>query len=305
MRRSISLPARSRRTASGAYRKFRAQRGRRTPARHILILVNRRGTLFEAIIRALKNASIPVAGADRLVLTEHIAVMDLLVLADALLLPQMTCTCTTQEPLFGFDEGIFCACLERGENSLRAALKQKSADNKKFAETSARLDALSLRAHNKSPFEFYAQLLGAKRGRERFLARLGHEASDALDEFLNLALEFERGETPSLQGFVDWMRAAKSEIKRDMEMVRNEVRVMTVHGPRAEARSVLWLTPRRDRKDITHRCFTTGTKRSSAARLGERRKGRRRADDRRASRSAHADATRKSAAALCRDDTRG
>ncbi|MGH6664437.1 MAG: UvrD-helicase domain-containing protein, partial [Pseudolabrys sp.] len=52
----------------------------------VLVLVNRRGALFEAIIRALKNARIPVAGADRLVLMEHIAVMDLLVLADALLL---------------------------------------------------------------------------------------------------------------------------------------------------------------------------------------------------------------------------
>ena len=54
----------------------------------ILVLVRQRGPLFEAIIRALKNEDIDVAGADRLVLTEHIAVMDLLALADALLLPE-------------------------------------------------------------------------------------------------------------------------------------------------------------------------------------------------------------------------
>ena len=48
----------------------------------VLVLVRQRGPLFEAIIRALKNADIPVAGADRLVLTEHIAVMDLMALAD-------------------------------------------------------------------------------------------------------------------------------------------------------------------------------------------------------------------------------
>jgi ATP-dependent helicase/nuclease subunit A len=53
---------------------------------------------------------------------------------------------------------------------------------------------------------------------------------DALDEFLNLALDYERDESPSLQGFVAWLRAAKSEIKRDMEIARDEVRVMTVHG---------------------------------------------------------------------------
>ena len=54
----------------------------------ILVLVRQRGPLFEAIIRALKNENIDVAGADRLVLTDHIAVMDLLALADALLLPE-------------------------------------------------------------------------------------------------------------------------------------------------------------------------------------------------------------------------
>ena len=37
--------------------------------------------------RAQERATSPVAGADRLVLTEHIAVMDLMALADALLLP--------------------------------------------------------------------------------------------------------------------------------------------------------------------------------------------------------------------------
>jgi ATP-dependent helicase/nuclease subunit A len=57
-------------------------------AKDVLILVRRRGALFRSIIRALKNEGIPVAGADRLVLTEHIAVMDLMVLADALLLPE-------------------------------------------------------------------------------------------------------------------------------------------------------------------------------------------------------------------------
>ena len=79
-----------------------------------------------------------------------------------------------------------------------------------------------------------------QRGRAKFLARLGPEANDALDEFLNLALDYERRETPSLQGFVAWLRAAQSEVKRDMEMVRDEVRVMTVHGAKGlEAHTVI------------------------------------------------------------------
>ena len=221
----------------------------------ILVLVNRRGSLFEAIIRALKNANIPVAGADRLVLTEHIAVMDLLALADALLLPQDDLALATilKSPLFGFDEDdIFALAHDRGVKSLRSMLGQKSTGHKKFAEAVERLNDLSQRARKDLPFAFYARLLGAEHGRERFIARLGHETSDALDEFLSLALEYERDEAPSLQGFVDWMRAAKSEIKRDMEMDRDEVRVMTVHGAKGLEAPIVFLADTTTRPEGHH-----------------------------------------------------
>jgi ATP-dependent helicase/nuclease subunit A len=97
-------------------------------------------------------------------------------------------------------------------------------------EVSARLDALREKSRVMTPFTFYANLLGAGHGRRQLLGRLGHEAADALDEFLNLALDYERTETPSLQGFIAWLRSAEAEVKRDMEMERDEVRVMTVHG---------------------------------------------------------------------------
>ena len=85
-------------------------------------------------------------------------------------------------------------------------------------------------AQREMPFAFYCHVLGAGGGRRHFLARLGLEANDALDEFLSLALDYERHETPSLQGFLAWLREAQIEIKRDMEIDRDEVRVMTVHG---------------------------------------------------------------------------
>ena len=197
----------------------------------VLILVRSRGELFEAIIRALKNAEIAVAGADRLVLTEHIAVMDLMVLADALLLPQDDLALATalRSPLFGFsDQDLYDVAYGRSPLSLREALSQKSGE--KFATATTRLDALAKAAQREMPFSFYAKILGADDGRRQIWARLGPEANDALDEFLNLALDYERRETPSLQGFVAWLRDAQIEIKRDMEIARDEVRVMTVHG---------------------------------------------------------------------------
>ncbi len=203
----------------------------------VLILVRQRGPLFEAVIRALKQANIPVAGADRLVLTEHIAVMDLMVLADALLLPEDDLALATilKSPLFGLtDVTLEQLAYDRGGNSLHATLRAQR------SELATQFDLLRGKARELSPFAFYAWLLGAHDGRKQFLARLGHEASDALDEFLNLALDYEARETPTLQGFVAWLRAAEAEVKRDMEMERDEVRVMTVHGAKGlEARFVI------------------------------------------------------------------
>jgi ATP-dependent helicase/nuclease subunit A len=226
-----------------------------TRPRDVLILVRQRGPMFEAIIRALKQAQIEVAGADRLVLTEHIAIMDLLVLGDALLLPDDDLALATvlKSPLFGMDEEQLFDLAYQRKGPLRSALRSRAGDDPAFAAAAAALDALAEKAHRSSPFEFYAHVLAARRGRAKFLGRLGTEASDPLDEFLNLALAYEQRETPSLQGFLNWIRAAQSEVKRDMETARDEVRVMTVHGAKGlEAKNVVLIDHTTTRPEGAH-----------------------------------------------------
>jgi len=223
-----SAPVKLARRIAATVAAWRSQ-GRK--AGDVLVLVRSRGALFEAVIRALKNAGVPVAGSDRLVLAEHIAVMDLLALADALLMPHDDLALATvlKSPLFGFDDDeLFAIAWNRAPATLRAALRARP--EPKYVAAARRLDEWTVRARRQAPFDFYAQLLGADGGRRRFMARLGHEANDALDEFLNRALDHEQRETPSLQAFVASMRAAHTEVKRDLEVVRDEVRVMTVHG---------------------------------------------------------------------------
>jgi ATP-dependent helicase/nuclease subunit A len=209
----------------------------------VLVLVRQRGPLFEAIIRALKTTEIPVAGADRLVLTEHIAVMDLMALADCLLLPDddLALASVLKSPLFGMsEEQLFTLAWNRHPLSLREGLRAKAQDDPAFAAADAALDDFGAKARTLTPFAFFAHVLGATKGRAKILARLGPEANDALDEFLNLALDYESKRTPSLQGFVAWLRAARAEVRRDMEMARDEVRVMTVHGAKGlEANTVI------------------------------------------------------------------
>ncbi len=222
---------------------------RRRPLRYgdVLILVRRRGRAFDAIIQALKHAGIPVAGADRLKLTEHIAVIDLMNLADALLLPSddLALAVALKSPLFGLDDDDLLRIAPDRKGSLREALtdhaQETDKDNDKLRLALNRLEDCERRFAQQTPFTFYAWLLGGDKGRARILGRLGPEANDALDEFLELALSYEQKAPASLQGFMAWLRAADTEVKRDMEIARDEVRVMTVHGSKGLEASVVFL----------------------------------------------------------------
>ena len=219
--------------------------GDRRPLRYgdMLVLVRRRGNAFDAVIQSLKHAGIPVAGADRLKLTEHIAIIDLMNLTDALLLPQddLALAVALKSPLFGLsDDDLFTLAWQR-KGSLRSALHDHAATRGKFADALSRLERCERRFATETPFAFYAWLLGGDGGRARILKRLGHEANDALDEFLQLALSYERKAPASPQGFMAWLRTADLEVKRDMEISRDEVRVMTVHGAKGLEASVVFL----------------------------------------------------------------
>lgn len=220
-------------------------KGTRRPLRYgdVLVLVRRRGNIFDAVIQALKHASIPVAGADRLKLTEHIAIIDLMNLADALLLPQddLALAVALKSPIFGLDEDGLFALAQGRAGSLRDALSKQAATSEQFRDALARLENCERRFRSETPFTFYAWLLGGDGGRQRILRRLGHEANDALDEFLELALNYERKAPASLQGFMAWLRSADTEVKRDMEISRDEVRVMTVHGAKGLEASVVFM----------------------------------------------------------------
>jgi ATP-dependent helicase/nuclease subunit A len=219
--------------------------GNRRPLRYgdVLVLVRRRGNAFDAVIQALKHAGIPVAGADRLKLTEHIAIIDLMNLADALLLPQddLALAVALKSPLFGLAEDDLFELAWPRKGSLRQALSDRAATDDKFADTLKRLEEYEHRFGIETPFAFYAWVLGGDGGRKRILKRLGHEANDALDEFLELALAYERKAPASLQGFMAWLRTADLEVKRDMEISRDEVRVMTVHGAKGLEAPVVFM----------------------------------------------------------------
>ena len=193
----------------------------------ILVLVQRRGDFVEELIRLLKQRGVPVAGADRLFLLNHIAVMDLMALADFALMPEDDLTLATvlRSPLGGLGDAALLDLTQQPGTRLWDKLRDSA-----HAEVRAFLEIALARAALVTPYAFFADLLSERGARKKLVRRLGPDANDPIDEFLRLALDYERLNPPSLQGFLSWLRRDTGEIKRDMDPGQNEVRVMTVHG---------------------------------------------------------------------------
>ena len=207
----------------------------------ILILVRSRNAVFDAVIRALKDRHVPVAGADRLELTEHIAVMDLMAAGRAALLPDddLTVASVMKSPLIGLDDDDLIALAPGRRGSLLAALEAST--EARHRRAAAILQAWRLRAATETPFGFYARLLGPDGGRRAMLARLGQEAGDAVDEFVALTLAHERDGPPSLTRFLADLEGQSLSVKRDMEASGEAVRVMTVHAAKGLEAKIVFL----------------------------------------------------------------
>jgi ATP-dependent helicase/nuclease subunit A len=204
----------------------------------VLILVRARAALFEALTRALRRRRVPAAGADRLTLAAHIAVLDLCAAARVALNPDddLALAAVLKSPLIGLTDDALIRLSPLRSGSLSAALAADPA----YAAASAKIAIWRARA-GLGPFDFFARLLGAEGGRRALVGRLGGEAGDVIDEFLARGLAHERDEAPSLTRFLDEIEAADSKIKRDMEAGVDQVRVMTVHAAKGLEAPIVFL----------------------------------------------------------------
>ena len=208
--------------------------GRPMRAGDIMILLPRRSgrAFIPRVIASLKQAGVPVAGIDRMTLAEELAVMDLAAIGDFVLLPEDDLTLATvlKGPLFGFDDAALFELARGRKGALWAALGKRR-DTERFGSCFEALGALLGKADYVGVHAFFAELLAEGGLRRRIAARLGEEANDPIDEFLNAALDYERRHASSLQGFLQWLRSGEAEVKRQLDQRgRDEVRVSTVHG---------------------------------------------------------------------------
>jgi ATP-dependent helicase/nuclease subunit A len=198
----------------------------------VLVLVRRRSHFAGALVRALKSRGVPVAGLDRIALTEQPAVRDLVSLCEALLLPQDDLAFAEMlvSPLGGLtDDSLMQLAIGRA-GSLRAALSARASERPDWRAAEDFYARLLARVDYAPPHALLSEALGPLGGRARLFARLGPEAAEPVDEFLDTALNYATTHPPSLQGFVHWLTLAAAEVKREPEAAGDSVRVMTVHG---------------------------------------------------------------------------
>ncbi|WP_312798699.1 double-strand break repair helicase AddA, partial [Tianweitania sp.] len=211
----------------------------------VMVLVRKRDSFIHALSRALKNRRIDVAGADRLSLPGHIAVQDLVALGRVVLQPEddLSLAALLKSPIFGLDEAALFA-LSHGRPdgvSLYQSLRRAAGDDLILKSVLDQLTTWRNDAGYRPAFEFYAAVLGRDGNRQKMISRLGHEAGEILDEFLNFLLGAERAGPPDLESVLSLLDQSGPDIKREMDQTRNEIRIMTVHAAKGLEAPIVFL----------------------------------------------------------------
>ncbi len=219
-------------------------RGRPIRAGDILVLVRSRDRFATALTRELKLRKVSVAGSDRLHLTDHIAVQDLLAIGRVVLLPEddLSLAAVLKSPLYGFDEELlYQLASDREKQSLFEALFTLAKTSQKARFALEHIQTLRRRVDQMPVYEFYALLLGADGGRAKIIARLGQGVEEVLDAFLAQIHKHELSGLPGLENFIEWLVTSAPEIKREFDMDMDEVRIMTVHAAKGLEAPIVFL----------------------------------------------------------------
>lgn len=220
-----------------------------------IVLVRRRGPLFDEILLELKRQGVPVGGADRLKLADHILFEDLRALVRFVLFPgdDLTLAILLRSPFCDVsDQGLYDLAHGRGDASLWETLVRKVGA---AAPGQARPDwvqahaflAAAIAAAGQAPYDFIVGQLEStaacgRTQRQRLLTRLGREAEEALGVVLEKTLELETAGARHLETFAADLDRLDVDVKREMEADdAREVRVMTAHGAKGLEASIIFL----------------------------------------------------------------
>lgn len=198
--------------------------------RDIMILLRKRQPFASALLRALRLQNIPVTGLDRMVVSDQLAVEDVLAVIAFVLQPQddLNLAALLKSPFIGLDDDALLPLCHGRTGPLIDRLADHACwqwlqDVLVWAKTGTISYFLHALLQRPCPANRHS-------GLQALLTRLGSDARDPIEEILAKADRFDAYEAQGLQGFYQAMRDDKSELKRQSETQHNKVRVLTIHG---------------------------------------------------------------------------
>lgn len=198
----------------------------------IMILVQKRHDIMEALAHTLSQHDLPHTGTDRFDLASCQAVQDLIMIARFALYPHddMALACVLKGPWCQLSEDDLCTLCTaefRTGSLWRTLQKTWSSDHPLMK----RLMTWRYDAGWQPPFAFFNQRLIQEGGRHALVHRLGDPTHATLDMFLKQCRDFEQTSSPTLEHFLyAFLEGDHPSAKRDLSQASNAIRLMSVHG---------------------------------------------------------------------------
>ncbi len=212
--------------------------GRPIQPKDILILVRSRSTFVHELARTLKRGGVPLAGTDRLQLSSHLMVQDIIALCQWALLPEddYSLACVLKSPMLCMgEEALFELCHGR-VGSVWDALRAKG-----DAAIVAKLNELREWAETLAVGAFFDRLFSQWHFERLYMPFYRAEAGEVLHAFMR----YMRGECDRAGASLTMILHQFSE--SDVSIVQragagaNEVRIMTVHGAKGLEAPIVFL----------------------------------------------------------------
>jgi ATP-dependent helicase/nuclease subunit A len=217
---------------------FLPSKNRPLEPQDIIILVKNRDGFSRELIKKFNEKNIPNTGVDKLNIKDDIIYDDLIAVTKFLLNPRddLNFACLLKSPLFNLsEENLKKISINRGKKSLYFGVK------KHFPEIHKTLFEIKKSVQNLGIAETYFVLLETHGFRQKFNSRFGKAANEIIDNFLEIAVGFEKNNSNNLVKFLQFLNENQISIKKENSSLQNHVRIMTTHGSKGLQAPVVFL----------------------------------------------------------------
>ncbi|MCF8462397.1 MAG: UvrD-helicase domain-containing protein [Rickettsiaceae bacterium] len=206
--------------------------GKIISAEDIMILVPSRRAFIDKLTKNCQTLGIKVSGLDRISLKTSLSVLDIMSIFKYIIQPEdeLNLSALLKSPIFGISEKelqkILILRLEN-ETSMDNYMRE---NKKEYSEITDKLDLFKLLQTRVNFPELLHVILDVMGYQSVLLHVNGMQEIDAIEEFLNIAQDYHDNISSNLVEFAAWFDNTDIDVKRDLDVVHKQLRILTIHG---------------------------------------------------------------------------